>query len=79
MSAKSNVLVLGCNFAGLAAAQQIKKYAGDKAEVTAIDRKAYLDFIPNILGKNRVENLPGSVLLAVHEGGNFTQIIVTGI
>lgn len=41
-------MVLGCNFAGLGAAQKIRHYAGDKVDITCIDRKAYLDFIPNI-------------------------------
>jgi sulfide:quinone oxidoreductase len=45
---KPNVLVLGCNFAGLGAAQKIREYAGDAVNITCVDRKAYLDFIPNI-------------------------------
>ena len=43
-----HVLVLGGNFAGLGAAQKIREYAGDKVEITVVDRKAYLDYIPNI-------------------------------
>ncbi len=42
------VLVLGGNFAGLGAAQKIRQYAKDKVDITVIDRKAYLDYIPNI-------------------------------
>ncbi|MEC3860649.1 FAD-dependent oxidoreductase [Mesobacterium sp. TK19101] len=45
---KPNVLILGGNFAGLGAAQKIRDYAGDAVEITVIDRKAYLDYIPNI-------------------------------
>lgn len=45
---KPRVLVLGGNFAGLGAAQKIRQYAGDRVEITLVDRKAYLDFIPNI-------------------------------
>ena len=45
---KPQVVVLGGNFAGLGAAQKIRDYAGDACDITLIDRKAYLDFIPNI-------------------------------
>ncbi|MBN2905826.1 MAG: FAD-dependent oxidoreductase [Rhodobacteraceae bacterium] len=45
---KTRVLVLGGNFAGLGAAQKIRDHAGDAVEITVIDRKAYLDYIPNI-------------------------------
>lgn len=48
MSDKPQVLVLGGNFAGLGAAQEIRKYAGDAVDITLIDRKNYLLFIPNI-------------------------------
>jgi len=43
-----NVLVLGGNFAGLGAAQKITEYCGNRVNVTVVDRKAYLDYIPNI-------------------------------
>ena len=45
---KPHVLVLGGNFAGLGSAQKIRDYAKDKVDITIVDRKAYLDFIPNI-------------------------------
>lgn len=45
---KRKVLVLGGNFAGLGAAQKIKEYAKDEVEITVIDRKSYLLYIPNI-------------------------------
>ncbi|OBS08751.1 NAD(P)/FAD-dependent oxidoreductase [Acidihalobacter prosperus] len=48
MSDKPHVLVLGGNFAGLGAAQEIRKHAGDAVDITLIDRKHYLLFIPNI-------------------------------
>lgn len=41
-------LILGGNFAGLGAAQKIREYAGKRADITVVDRKAYLDYIPNI-------------------------------
>lgn len=47
-ASKPNVLILGGNFAGLGAAQKIRQYAKDKVDITLIDRKAYLDYIPNI-------------------------------
>ncbi|MGV6820751.1 MAG: NAD(P)/FAD-dependent oxidoreductase, partial [Parvularcula sp.] len=46
--ASKKVLILGGNFAGLGAAQKIRQYAGDEVEIEVIDRKAYLDYIPNI-------------------------------
>jgi len=45
---RKNILVLGGNFAGLGAAQKIREYAGDRVDITVIDQKAYLDYIPNI-------------------------------
>lgn len=45
---KPHVLILGGNFAGLGAAQKIREHAGRAVEITVIDRKAYLDYIPNI-------------------------------
>ena len=47
-TATPHVLVLGGNFAGLAAAQKIREYAGDSVSITVIDRKDYLLFVPNI-------------------------------
>ena len=46
--AKPHVLVLGSNFAGLGSAQKIREYAGDSVDITVIDRKDYLLFVPNI-------------------------------
>ncbi|SHF21467.1 FAD-dependent oxidoreductase [Thermomonas hydrothermalis] len=48
MTGKPHVLILGGNFAGLGAAQKIRDYAKDAVDITVIDRKAYLDYIPNI-------------------------------
>ncbi|MFN3844269.1 MAG: NAD(P)/FAD-dependent oxidoreductase [Paracoccaceae bacterium] len=47
-SSKPHVVVLGGNFAGLASAQKIREYAGDSVNITLIDRKDYLLFVPNI-------------------------------
>jgi sulfide:quinone oxidoreductase len=46
--AKPQVLVLGSNFAGLGAAQKIREYARDSVDITVLDRKPYLLFVPNI-------------------------------
>ncbi|APZ43575.1 NAD(P)/FAD-dependent oxidoreductase [Acidihalobacter ferrooxydans] len=48
MNTKPHVLVLGGNFAGLGSAQKIREFAGDAVEITVIDRKNYLLFVPNI-------------------------------
>jgi sulfide:quinone oxidoreductase len=48
MSNKPHVLVLGGNFAGLGAAQSIRRFAGDAVDITVMDRKSHLLFIPNI-------------------------------
>lgn len=45
---KPQVVVLGGNFAGLGSAQKIRQYAGDVVDITVIDRKNYLLYIPNI-------------------------------
>lgn len=45
---KQQVLVLGGNFAGLGVAQKIRHYAKDSVDITVIDRKNYLLFVPNI-------------------------------
>lgn len=49
-SNKPHVLILGGNFAGLGAAQSIRQYAGDSVNITVVDKKSYLLFIPNIPG-----------------------------
>jgi sulfide:quinone oxidoreductase len=45
---KPHVVVLGGNFAGLGSAQKIREYAGDIVDITVIDRKSNLLFVPNI-------------------------------
>ncbi|MEJ2635821.1 MAG: FAD-dependent oxidoreductase [Calditrichia bacterium] len=45
---KPRVLVLGGNFAGLTAARFIREKCGDAVNMTLIDRKPYLIFVPNI-------------------------------
>jgi sulfide:quinone oxidoreductase len=45
---KPKILILGCNFAGLTTARYIHAVVKDKAEITIIDRKSLLTFVPNI-------------------------------
>jgi sulfide:quinone oxidoreductase len=45
---KPHVIVLGGNFAGLGSAQKIREYAGDSVDITVIDKKSNLLFVPNI-------------------------------
>jgi len=45
---KPHVLVLGGNFAGLTTARFIREQCGEDVNLTVIDRKPYLLFIPNI-------------------------------
>ncbi len=47
-NSKPRILVLGGNFAGLTTARFIRDYCKDAVEITLIDRKPYLIFIPNI-------------------------------
>lgn len=48
MNGKPHVLVLGGNFAGLGSAQKIREFCGEQVNITIIDRKDHLLFIPNI-------------------------------
>ena len=43
-----HILILGGNFAGLGAAQAIRRYAGPGPRITLVDRKSYLLYVPNI-------------------------------
>ena len=47
-SGKPNIVILGSNFGGLTAARFIREKCKDKVNITVIDRKPYLIFIPNI-------------------------------
>ncbi len=47
-SGKPHVLILGSNFGGLTAARFIREQSKDAVDITVIDRKPYLIFIPNI-------------------------------
>ena len=45
---KPHVVVLGSNFGGLTAARLIRQEAKDTVDITVIDRKSFLVFVPNI-------------------------------
>ncbi|MGC8483014.1 MAG: NAD(P)/FAD-dependent oxidoreductase [Thermodesulfobium sp.] len=45
---KPRVLILGGNFAGLQIARHVRELVGEKANITVIDRRSYLLFVPNI-------------------------------
>ena len=45
---KPHIVILGCNFAGLTTARYIHAAVKGKAEITIIDRKSLLTFVPNI-------------------------------
>ncbi len=48
MDKKAKVLILGANFSGLTMARYMHRLAKDAIELTVIDCKNYLNFIPNI-------------------------------
>lgn len=45
---KLEILVLGSNFAGLQTARHLREYIKDTANITVVEKKSYLLFIPNI-------------------------------
>jgi sulfide:quinone oxidoreductase len=48
MPNKAHILILGGNFAGLQIARHLREHIGDAANITVIDRKSFLLFVPNI-------------------------------
>lgn len=48
MPNKAHILILGGNFAGLQTARHLREHIGDAANITVIDRKSFLLFVPNI-------------------------------
>jgi sulfide:quinone oxidoreductase len=67
-AARPRVLVLGASFAGLEAAQKICRYARGRVDVTVVDRKAYLLFVPNLLTEILADRNPGDTLHMPVEG-----------
>ena len=48
MKQAKKILVLGCNFSGLTFSRYLHKAAKEAVSITVIDRKNYINFIPNI-------------------------------
>lgn len=67
MNSKPHVVILGGNFAGLGSAQKIREFAGDAVDITVVDRKPYLLYVPNI---------PGEVFEGRNPGLSMTMDIV---
>lgn len=82
---KPHIIILGCNFAGLTTARYIHAEAGDKAEITIIDRKSLLTFVPNIplqvlADKNPAIDLQFKFMSFLeHDGSGFIQAEVVTI
>ena len=82
---KPHIVILGCNFAGLTTARYIHAAVKGKADVTIIDRKSLLTFVPNI-PIQVMENINPAIDLQYkfmsfleHDGSEFIQAEVTTI
>ncbi len=82
---KPQVVVLGGNFAGLTTARFIREHCGDSVDITLIDRKPYLLFIPNIplevlANRDPAQSLHMPILQTLRKDDtNFIQGAVTDI
>ncbi|MDE2126362.1 MAG: FAD-dependent oxidoreductase [Armatimonadetes bacterium] len=85
MKALPKVLILGGNFAGLTAARFIHERCGESVEVTLVDRKADLLFIPNIGMEVLEDRDPAETMrfdivpFLDHDGTRFVRAQVTEI
>lgn len=82
---KPHIIILGCNFAGLTTARYIHASVKDNANITIIDRKSLLTFVPNI-PLQVLANINPAIDLQYkfmsyleHDGSNFIQAEVTTI
>jgi sulfide:quinone oxidoreductase len=82
---KPHIIILGCNFAGLTTARYIHAAVKDKADITIIDRKSLLTFVPNI-PMQVLANINPAIDLQYkfmsyleHDGSEFIQAEVTTI
>ncbi len=84
-NSKPHVVVLGGNFAGLGSAQKIREYAGDRVDITVVDKKSNLLFVPNIPAEVFANHDPAlSMFMDIinplnHDGIHFIQGEVTGV
>lgn len=82
---KPHIVILGCNFAGLTTARYIHAVVKGKADITIIDRKSLLTFVPNIPMQVLANINPGIDLqfkfmsFLEHDGSEFIQAEVTTI
>lgn len=82
---KPHIIILGCNFAGLTTARYIHAVVKDKADITIIDRKSLLTFVPNIpmqvlANINPAIDLQYKFMMFLeHDGSEFIQAEVTAI
>ncbi len=82
---KPHIIILGCNFAGLTTARYIHAVVKSKADITIIDRKSLLTFVPNI-PMQVLANINPAIDLEFkfmsfleHDGSEFIQAEVTTI
>ena len=79
MKKKPSVVVLGCNFAGLTVSRYLHQEAKEAINITVIDRKNYINFIPNIPievfnNNDPADNLEFSFLKFLkRDGSSFIQ------
>lgn len=79
------VVVLGCNFAGLTFSRYLHEAAKNKIKITVIDRKNYVNFIPNIPIEVLNDSDPKSSMefpfihFLHQDGTEFIQAEVNGI
>jgi sulfide:quinone oxidoreductase len=84
-SHKPHVVVLGGNFAGLTTARFIRERCGDAVDITLIDRKPYLLFVPNIPLETLADRDPAQSLhmpiidILANDGTYFVQGTVTAV
>lgn len=82
---KPLIIILGCNFAGLTTARYIHAVVKGKADITIIDRKSLLTFVPNIPMQVLANINPALDLqfkfmsFLEHDGSEFIQAEVTTI
>ncbi len=80
-----HILILGCNFAGLTTARYIHAVVKEKADITIIDRKSLLTFVPNtplqvLANVNPAMDLQFKLMSFLeHDGSAFIQAEVTTI
>lgn len=76
---KPKVLVLGGNLTGLTTARLIREYCSDSVDITVLDRKSHLIFVPNILNEILANRDPSETMHMdivhhlLNDGSQFIQ------